>query len=70
MAATVCMTSNWTLIGKSDKSYFLNGLFLIFNEEVSKNDPPVTNKPSIQAWGKAATRKIHISNVTTIDSTC
>jgi hypothetical protein len=55
----------------SDKSYFSNcsDTYNLFNDDVSESDPPVANKPSIQAWGKPAPRQIHVSDVTTVAST-
>jgi hypothetical protein len=56
LAATVCTKASHSLDydSDSDKSYFSNcsDAYSIFNEDVSESDPPVANKPSIQAWGK------------------
>jgi hypothetical protein len=55
-AAMVCTKAPHSLDynGDSDKSYFSNcsDAYSLFNDNVSKSDPPVANKPSIQAWGK------------------
>jgi hypothetical protein len=71
--ATVCTKSPHSLDydSDSDKSYFSNcsDAYSLFHDDVSESDPPVANKPSIQAWGKPAPRQIHVSDVTTVAST-
>jgi hypothetical protein len=71
--ATVCMKAPHSLHynSDSDKSYFSNcsDAYSVFNDDVSESDPPIANKPSIQAWGKPAPRQIQVSEVTTTAST-
>jgi hypothetical protein len=54
-----------------DKSYFSNcsDAYSTFNGDVSISDPPIANKPSVQAWGKPAPQRIQVSDVTTVAST-
>ena len=58
--ATVCTKSphSFDYDSDSDKSYFSNcsDAYSVFHDDVSESDPPVANKPSIQAWGKPAPR--------------
>jgi hypothetical protein len=72
-AATVCTKAPHSLDygSNSNKSYFSNcsDTYSLFNDDVSESDPPVANKPSIQAWGKPPPRKIQLSDVTTVAST-
>jgi hypothetical protein len=70
--AKVCTkTSHFDDDSDSDKSYFSNcsDAYSIFNDDVSISDPPIANKPSVQAWGKPAPQRIHVSDVTTVAST-
>jgi hypothetical protein len=72
-AAMVCTKAPHSLDYDSDsnKSYFSNcsDACSIFIDNVYKSDPPVANKPSIQAWGKPAPWQIQVSDVTTVAST-
>jgi hypothetical protein len=54
-----------------DKSYFSNcsDAYSTFNNDVSFSDRSITNKPSVQAWGKPAPQRMQVSDVTTAAST-